>query len=44
MTHVDDYRRSLPQVLVIHLATDHSMREVFVDRAIPSIGDVTGWE
>lgn len=42
-THVNDYRRSLPQALVIHLATDHSMREVFVDRAIPSIADFSGW-
>ena len=43
-THVNDYRRSLPHAVVIHLATDHSLREVFVDRAIPSIADFVGWE
>jgi len=43
-THVNDYRRSLPHALVIHLATDHSLREVFVERGIPSIGDFTAWE
>ena len=43
-THVNDYRRSLPKALVIHLATDHSLREVFVAAGIPSISDFTGWE
>lgn len=38
-THVNDYRRSFPSALVIHLATDHSMRSVLVDRGIPSIAD-----
>lgn len=38
-THVNDYRRSFPQARVIHLATDHSMRAVFVDPEIPSIAD-----
>jgi hypothetical protein len=38
-THVNDYRTSFPDALVIHLATDHSMRPVYVDRAIPSIAD-----
>ncbi len=42
-THVNDYQRSLPDALVIHLATDHSMREVFVAPGIPSIVDFTGW-
>lgn len=43
-THVNDYRRSLPDAQVIHLATDHSLREVFVERGIPSIADFTAWE
>lgn len=38
-THVNDYRRSFPEALVIHLATDHSMRSVLVDPGIPSIAD-----
>lgn len=43
-THVNDYLRSLPHARVIHLATDHSLREVFVAKGIPSIADFTGWE
>jgi hypothetical protein len=42
-THVNDYRASLPGALVIHLATDHSLREVFVERGIPSIADFGAW-
>ncbi|MCX4242412.1 HAD family hydrolase [Paraliomyxa miuraensis] len=38
-THVNDYRRSFPEALVIHLATDHSMRSILVDPGIPSITD-----
>lgn len=38
-THVNDYRRSFPEALVVHLATDHSLREVLVDAGIPSIAD-----
>jgi hypothetical protein len=43
-THVNDYRRGLPGALVVHLATDHSLREVFVAPEIPSIADFTAWE
>jgi beta-phosphoglucomutase-like phosphatase (HAD superfamily) len=42
-THVNDYRKSLPDALVIHLATDHSLREVFVTAGIPSIADFSAW-
>jgi hypothetical protein len=42
-THVNEYRRGLPDALVIHLATDHSLREVFVLPGIPSIADFTAW-
>jgi hypothetical protein len=42
-THVNDYRRSFPEALVIHLATDHSLREVLVDPGIPSIADFTAY-
>lgn len=42
-THVNDYRKSLPDALVIHLATDHSLREVFVAPGIPSIADFSTW-
>lgn len=40
-THVNDYRRSFPSAVVVHLATDHSMREFLVDSAIPSVADFT---
>jgi len=42
-THVNDYHKSLPQARVIHLATDHSLREVFVAPGIPSIADFSAW-
>lgn len=42
-THVNDYLRSLPEALVIHLATDHSLREVLVQPGIPSIADFTAY-
>lgn len=41
--HVNDYRRSFPEARVIHLATDHSMRDTLVDPQIPSIADFTAW-
>ncbi|MEX1365734.1 MAG: HAD family hydrolase [Nannocystaceae bacterium] len=41
--HVNDYRRSFPQALVVHLATDHSMRDTLVDAGIPSIADFGSW-
>ncbi|MCA9652459.1 MAG: HAD family hydrolase [Myxococcales bacterium] len=41
--HVNDYRRSFPEALVVHLATDHSMRDTLVDPGIPSIADFGSW-
>lgn len=41
--HVNDYRRSFPQALVVHLATDHSMRDTLVEPGIPSIADFRAW-
>ena len=37
--HVNDYRKSFGEALVIHMATDHSMREILVDPQIPSVAD-----
>jgi len=37
--HVNDYLRSFPEAAIIHLATDHSMRETLVDPKIPSIAN-----
>jgi hypothetical protein len=42
-THVNDYQRSLPHARVIHLATDHSLRDVYVEPGIPSIADFSAW-
>jgi hypothetical protein len=42
-THVNDYRESLPHARVVHLATDHSLRNVLVAREIPSIADFSAW-
>lgn len=41
--HVNDYRRSFPEAVVVHLATDHSMRDTLVDPGIPSIADFGAW-
>lgn len=38
-THINDYFRSFPEALVVHLATDHSGRPVAVHEAIPQIAD-----
>jgi hypothetical protein len=37
--HANDLARSFPEALVVHLATDHSGRDVPLDGAIPSIAD-----
>lgn len=37
--HVNEYRRSFPEAIVVHLATDHSLRDTLVDPRIPSIAD-----
>lgn len=42
-THINDYRDSFPDALVVHLATDHSLREVFVADGIPSIADFSAF-
>jgi phosphoglycolate phosphatase-like HAD superfamily hydrolase len=38
-THINGYRAAFPQALSIHLATDHSPRDVPVADDIPSIAD-----
>ncbi|AKU90472.1 HAD family hydrolase [Vulgatibacter incomptus] len=38
-THINDYRLSFPEAHVVHLATDHSGREVEVLAGIPRIRD-----
>jgi hypothetical protein len=38
-THINGYRRAFPDARAIHLATDHSMREVQLLPGIPSIRD-----
>jgi hypothetical protein len=38
-THVNAYKRSFPDAVVVHLDTDHSRRPVEVLREIPSIHD-----
>jgi hypothetical protein len=35
--HVNDYRRAFPRAAVIHIATDHSGREISLQRGIASI-------
>jgi hypothetical protein len=38
-THVNAYKRSFPEAVVVHLDTDHSRRPVEVQSDIPSIHD-----
>jgi hypothetical protein len=38
-THVNAYKRSFPEAVVVHLDTDHSRRQVEVLDSIPSIVD-----
>lgn len=38
-THINGYKDAFPDALSIHLATDHSLRSVPVDKGIPSIRD-----
>ena len=40
--HINDYQRSFSDAVVVHLATDHSLRPVRVADGIPSIRDFTG--
>jgi hypothetical protein len=39
--HINGYRESFPDALAIHLATDHSMRDIPLSDGIPSIRDFT---
>lgn len=39
--HINDYHRVFPDALVVHLATDHSGREVPVAPTIPAVADFT---
>lgn len=39
--HINDYHRVFPEALAVHLATDHSGRDIPVDNSIPSIPDFT---
>jgi len=41
--HINGYRAAFPDALSIHLATDHSLREVYVVDGIPSIPDFTAF-
>jgi hypothetical protein len=37
--HINGYREAFPEAVIVHLATDHSMREIPVAPGIPSIHD-----
>ncbi|WP_373048019.1 HAD family hydrolase [Vulgatibacter sp.] len=39
--HINDYHRVFPEALAVHLATDHSGREVAVEPSIPAVADFT---
>ena len=41
--HINGYASAFPEALSIHLATDHSMREIRVAGRIPSIADFSSW-
>lgn len=38
-THINDYRRTFPDAIVVHLATDHSGRAAQVEAGIPALTD-----
>lgn len=40
-THINGYRRAFPDALVVHLFTDHSLRDIRVAAGISSIRDFT---
>ncbi|HLU68198.1 MAG TPA: HAD family hydrolase [Kofleriaceae bacterium] len=40
-THINGYREAFPDAIAVHLATDHSMRDIPVAPGIPSIRDFT---
>ena len=39
--HINGYLAAFPDALIVHLATDHSMREIPLSAGIPSIRDFT---
>lgn len=41
--HINGYRDAFPAALSIHLATDHSMRDIKVAAGIPSIAGFEAW-
>jgi len=42
-THINGYRDSFPETIAVHLATDHSPRDIPVLPGIPSIPDFTSY-
>lgn len=42
-THINDYHSAFADALLVHLATDHSSRPVFVADGIPSVADFTAF-
>lgn len=42
-THINDYLQAFGDAMLVHLATDHSPREVFVADGIPSIADFSSF-
>jgi len=41
--HINGYLDSFPDALVVHLATDHSLRDIAVSSGIPSIRDFAAY-
>lgn len=41
--HINGYRRAFPEAIAVHLATDHSMRDIKVADGIVSIRDFASW-
>jgi len=41
--HINGYGAAFPDALSVHLATDHSMREIRVAEHLPSIADFSSW-
>ena len=42
--HINGYANAFPTALSVHLATDHSLREIKVAAGIPSIADFSSWK
>jgi hypothetical protein len=41
--HINGYNQAFPEAHSVHLATDHSMREIKVARGVPSIASFAAW-